>query len=323
MAGAEGVGGDVLSAKTAVLNLALFMLLYVSAHAGLTALWERVALRRRLGGRSKEHRTVELGPLQPVMRGKVYIRVADALAAVGWEKLAPESLFALSALLGLAGVAGGAWLLEGPLSALLLGLMLAMAPFVLLWMRLTGRQLSAQLDFLPAVEQFYQSCLVTGRCHVRAALQKTVEARRLPGAAQAAFEQLSRNLSVGEDEETSVRRFCLAFGHAWADYFGNILRVALAEGNDVTDNLRELISDMRRAQLAQQWERHRLLEIRLANFTPALFLALFVIINFRMNYDASYQAYVTDPHGRTMLLNAMALIFGSFVMGLYLSRRRM
>jgi hypothetical protein len=120
-----------------------------------------------------------------------------------------------------------------------------------------------------------------------------------------------------------VRRFCLAFGHAWADYFGSILRVALSEGNDVTANLKELISDMRKAQLANQLERHKLLEIRLANFTPALFLALFIGINFRLNHDASYQAYLLDPKGRSMLLNALALIFGSMIMGIYLSRRRM
>jgi hypothetical protein len=80
---------------------------------------------------------------------------------------------------------------------------------------------------------------------------------------------------------------------------------------------------MRNAQLANQQERHRLLEIRLANFTPALFLVLFVAVNFRLNPEGSYRSYILDPTGRGMLLNALALLFGSLLMGLYLSRRKM
>lgn len=323
MAAAKGRGCAMLMVQMIALCFLLFVLLFVSAYMGLNVLWERISLRRKLYAKGPAQHRREMAPLSPAVRGTANAKVADMLAAVGWERLTPGSFFAMSVIMGLTGATAGMWLFGGVLPVLLLGLMLGLSPFVLLWMRLTSRQWAAQLDFLPAVELFYQCCLVTGSRHIRIALQKTVETRRLPGEAQAAFEQLSRNLSVGEDEEMSVRRFCLAFGHAWADYFGNILRVALAEGNDVADNLKELISDMRKAQLANQRERHRLLEIRLANFTPALFLALFVIINFRMNYDASYQAYVLDPDGRSMLLNALALIFGSLIMGLYLSRRRM
>lgn len=313
----------MLNEVTVVLCLVLFLLLYVSAHFGFSVLWDQLSLKRRLAGRGARSRRTDTAPLRSVRSSKAYVLAADMLAAVGWEKINPDSFFALSIIMGLTGAAGGVLLFHTLLPALLLSLMLGLLPFVMLWMRLVSRQMAAQLEFLPAVELFYQSCLVTGSRHIRAALQKISEERRLPGEVQAVFDQLSRNLSVGEDEETSVRRFCLAFGHAWADHFGSILRVALSEGNDVTANLKELISDMRKAQLASQQERHRLLEIRLANFTPALFLALFIGINFRMNPEASYQAYVLDSSGRGMLLNALALIFGSLIMGLYLSRRRM
>jgi Flp pilus assembly protein TadB len=201
--------------------------------------------------------------------------------------------------------------------------MLGWFPYLLLRMRLVSRQMSTRLEFLPAVELFYQCYLVTGCRHARTALQKAVEERRLPGEVHAVFDQLCRHLSVKGDDEESIRRFTLAFGHIWADYFGSILKVALSEGNNVSDNLRELIADMRKAQLANQQERHRLLEIRLANFTPVLFLALFLGINFRMNPDSSYRYYVLDPAGRGMLLNALALLFGSLIMGLYLSRRKL
>ncbi|BBI35270.1 hypothetical protein KCTCHS21_46690 [Cohnella abietis] len=182
--------------------------------------------------------------------------------------------------------------------------------------------MATRLEFLPAVELFYQSFLVTGCRHVRTALQKTVEERRLPGEVQHVFEQLYRNLSVKGDDEGSLRRFSLSFGNIWANYFGSILKVALEEGNNVSDNLRELISDMRKAQLANQVERNRLLEIRMANFAPLFFLVLFMGINFRLNPEGSYEYYIRDSSGRDMLLNALLLLFGSLFMGMYLSRRK-
>jgi len=228
-----------------------------------------------------------------------------------------------SLVMGLVGIAAGVLVFQSFRSVLILLLMLGCLPYLLLRMSLTNRQMATRLDFLPAVELFYQSYLVTGCRHIRIALQKTVEERRLPGEVQAVFEQLYRNLSVKGDDEGSLRRFSLSFGNMWADYFGSILKVALEEGNNVSDNLKELISDMRKAQLANQIERHKLLEIRMANFTPLVFLALFIGVNFRLNPEASYMYYIQDAGGRGMLLNAVVLLFGSLLMGLYLSRRKL
>jgi Flp pilus assembly protein TadB len=221
------------------------------------------------------------------------------------------------------GLTAGVLLFQSVPSACLLAVMAGSFPYLLLRMRLISRQMATRLEFLPAVELFYQCYLVTGCRHVRTALQKTVEERRLPGEVHAVFDQLCRDLSVNGDDEESIRHFALAFGHMWADYFGSILKVALSEGNNVALNLKELIDDMRKAQLTNQQERHRLLEIRLANFTPVLFLALFLGINFRMNPEGSHRYYIVDPGGRSMLLNALALLFGSLLMGLYLSRKKM
>ncbi|UJF32545.1 hypothetical protein [Paenibacillus hexagrammi] len=38
------------------------------------------------------------------------------------------------------------------------------------------------------------------------------------------------------------------------------------------ESLKELVSDMRKAQRSDQVERNKLLEIRIANFTPIFFL---------------------------------------------------
>lgn len=316
-------GKAALSSGVAVACLLLFLLLFASFHAGLSLVWDRVLRGKRLAVRRRERKEAADWRLRQVRAyGKLHAHASDLLAAVGW-RASPGSFFAGCAVLAGVGCFGGIALFRSFPSACLLAMMLGSIPYLALRMRLVGLQTATRLEFLPAVELFYHCYLITGCRHVRTALQKTVDERRLPGEVQAVFAQLCRNLSVSENHEESLRRFSLAFGHIWADYFGSILKVALSEGNNVSANLKELVGDMRKAQLANQQERHRLLEIRLANFTPVLFLAVFLGINFRLNPDASYRSYVLDPSGRSMLLNALALLFGSMLMGLYLSRRKL
>lgn len=305
----------------AAIGVMLFLLIYAALHIGISVLLERLLRRKRLSGRtSRSSRSERRSRFAAFNR--LYAHIADLLAAVGWN-VAPGSFAVLSLFLGLMGCFGGIALFASGKSVMMLAAIAGGLPYVVLRFRLVSLQMATRLEFLPAVELFYQCYLITGSRHIRVALQKTVEERRLPAEVQAVFAQLYRHLAVSENHEDSIRRFAMAFGHEWADYFGSILKIALAEGHNVALNLKALIDDMRKAQLANQQERHRLLEIRLANFTPMLFLALFVGINFRMNPEASYQAYMQDPTGRGMLLNAMALIFGSLLMGLYLSRRKM
>ena len=307
----------------AALCILLFLLLFACFYSGASLAWDRVMRRRRLAvRRAREQKEEDWRRRHYRIYGKLFVHAADLLAAVGW-RAAPGSFFAGCLFLGSIGFFGGIAVFRSAPSAGLLALILASIPYVVLRMRLVGLQTATRLEFLPSVELFYHCYLITGCRHVRTALQKTVDERRLPGEVQAVFAQLCRNLSVSEDHEESLRRFSLAFGHVWADYFGSILKVALSEGNNVSVNLKELIGDMRKAQLANQQERHRLLEIRLANFTPVLFLAVFLGINFRLNPEGSYRSYVLDPAGRSMLLNALALLFGSLLMGLYLSRRKL
>jgi Flp pilus assembly protein TadB len=311
----------MLIGTIAALCTLLFFLLFASFRLGLEAVWARFARKKRLSSR-RDSEWSRAAPIHWSSFRRPYKYLGDLLATVRWT-VRPGSFVSGSLFLTGIGLSGGVVLLQSLRSATLLGFMLGAVPYLLLRMQLVSRQMATRLEFLPAVELFYQCYLVTGCRHVRTALQKTVEERRLPGEVHVVFDQLCRHLSVRGDDEESIRRFSLAFGHVWADYFGSILKVALSEGNNVSDNLQELIGDMRKAQMANQQDRHRLLEIRLANFTPVLFLALFLGINFRMNPQGSYQYYVVDPGGRGMLLNALALLFGSLIMGLYLSRKKM
>ncbi|MHA6480512.1 type II secretion system F family protein [Paenibacillus sp. strain BS8-2] len=238
-------------------------------------------------------------------------------------KFSADSFLGLSGLLYLSGVALGGLYFQTAKGTLLFGVLAACAPYTMLRGLLIHRRMQAQLDFLPAVELFYQCYLVTGERHIRTALQRAIEEKRLLGPMQAVFEQLYRNLCVRGDDEASLRVMASSLGHVWADYFANMLRVALSEGVPITDGLRELLGDMRGARRSNEQERHRLLEIRIANFTPILFLALFVGINAKYNPDHSYYYYLIDPQGKDMLLNAVLLIFASFLMGLWLSRKKM
>lgn len=253
---------------------------------------------------------------------KLYRHLSELLETLQL-KLKPSGLILGSLFLLLAGVTLGGFFFQSVKGTLLFGAVIGCLPYTILRAMLVQRQMQLQMDFLPAIELFYQCYLVTGGRQVRSALQRTVEERRLLGPMQSVFEQLYRNLSVRGDDDASLRIFSAALGHVWGDYFINIMRVALAEGSPIAESLKELLVDMRKARRANEQERNKLLEIRIANFSPILFLAFYIGINVRYNRENSYYYYLIDPQGRDMLLNAIVLIFASFLMGLWLSRKKM
>ncbi|MFD2334069.1 hypothetical protein ACFSR7_32850 [Cohnella sp. GCM10020058] len=309
----------MLTAWLGTAGCLLFLLLFAALRAIFALAEDSHSRTKRLG--REEAADLPLDTSIVWLR-PLFTHLADMISASGW-RIKPSAFWKSAFGLALAGLAGGAVVFQSLRSAALLGAMLAVLPYSFLRMSLINRQLSARLNFLPAAELFYQCYLVNGSRHVRTALQRMVEERQLPGDTHAIFEELYRQLNIHHDDERTLRRFSMSIGHIWADYFSSLLGVALSEGNNIADNLRELIDDMRKARMDDHAERHRLLEIRLANFTPVFFLGLFLAINFRLNAEASTLYYFSDPGGRSMLLNALVLIFGSFLMGLYLSRRKM
>ncbi|WP_424768837.1 type II secretion system F family protein [Paenibacillus sp. sgz302251] len=299
----------------------LFCLLFIAFYC-LFLIWsQEQRLRRRLTYRTKAGLRYRVSESFKRFE-RLHRHLSDLLEALQ-VKMKPSTFVLVSVLLLLTGIAAGGVFFQSVKGTLLFGGLLCLLPYTVLRGMLVHRRMQAQLDFLPAVELFYQCYLVTGERQVRVALQRTVEERRLLGPMQSVFEQLYRNLSVRGDDEASLRLLSASLGHLWADYFVNILRVALVEGVPITDSLKELMKDMRKARRVNEQERNRLLEIRVANFSPLLFLALFIGINFRYNKDNAYYYYVLDPQGRDMLLNAMVFIFASFLMGLWLSRKKM
>ncbi|HEX7057003.1 MAG TPA: hypothetical protein VF260_07370, partial [Bacilli bacterium] len=206
---------------------------------------------------------------------------------------------------------------------IVLGVMFGSLPYIWLRFKLTGLHMRIRLELLSAIEIFYQAYVLAPHKNIRSVLHAVVQAGRIQYPARPLFEQLYRNLAIAPDPDEGLRIFSFALGSIWGDYFANILRYGLLEGLDITGNLQELIEDMRKAKRIDQMERNRLLEIRIANFTPIFFLAVFLGINFRLNPTAAYHYYVLDEAGRDMLLDSLLLIFASFVMGIFLSMKRL
>lgn len=301
----------------------IFLLLFVAIEWTLQLLVQRKTLRARLkGGRMLTPSYVQ----RSSSSAKLMLSIMKHLEQLMHSLRIPlkgNQMF--STLLGLfiGGMLLGSWMLGTWKGALLLGAMIAALPYLVLRFILVHQRLEAQIDFLPALESFYQCYLITGERQIKVALARLMEEKVMTGAMKRIFEQLYRNLSVLEDDDESLELFAHALGHVWADYFVQMLKVAMSEGVSISGSLKELISDMRAARRANEQERHRLLEIRIANFTPLLFLALFVGINVYYNREQSIQYYIHDPNGREMLLHMFVMIFLSFLMGLYLSRKKM
>jgi Flp pilus assembly protein TadB len=253
---------------------------------------------------------------------KLYIHLQELIESVK-SRLSMNGMVTISFLLLICGFLSGALYFQSFKGVMIITLISTSLPYLMLRMKLITVRLRTRLEFLPAVEVFYQYYMLSGNKNIKSALKTCLEENRILHPIKPVFEQLYRNLMAGRNTDESLRIFSITLGHVWADYFAAIVKVALTEGNTVALNLKNLITDMRKAQRFDQTERNRLLEIRIANFTPIGFLALFLGINFKVNYANAYHYYVLDSAGRNLLLDALLLIFLSFLMGIFLSLKRM
>ncbi len=235
----------------------------------------------------------------------------------------PSNFILISILAALSGIISGYYLFGTIRGLLLLSVFLGVSPYLMLRLRLLNIQMKTRLEFLPAVEIFYQHYVLSYHKNVRNVLSTIIKEERMTYPIRPVFEQLHRQLMTNERVEDSLQVFRLTLGHIWGDYFANMLKLSLVEGVDISSSLNELVADMRRAKQSDQLAKHRLLEIRFANFSPLLFLGVFLFINFKMNPTQAHLYYFVYPEGRQMLMDAVFMIFASFVMGVMLSIRKM
>jgi Flp pilus assembly protein TadB len=256
-------------------------------------------------------------PFKPAGRSSLADMLDSAEAG-----LSPTGFAVLSAIAGFAGFAGGAVVFGSAKGTLMSAGLLMLLPSLWLRSRLASRQLKRRKDLLPALESFYQGYVLSPGRNVRVAIRHAAHSGRLPRHAQTVFERLHAELTVGRDPSESLRLFAASFGSRWADLFTSLIGTALDDGTDIAEGLRELIADMRRARRNDQAERNRLLEIRMASFSPLLFLAVFLTVNFRMDPDMARRHYLLSDAGKEMMLDAFVLIALSFLMGVWLSLRK-
>lgn len=228
----------------------------------------------------------------------------------------------ISLVAGTIGVLIGSLYFASWQGIVVLGSIMTGIPYLTLRSKLISRQMSHRMELLPAVELLYQAYLLSTGNNIRAALQAVVQGGRMPQGVAPIFEQLHVGLMMRRGSEECIRIFALALGSRWADHLAELLRYALDDGANIAVGLQELITDMRRAIRSDQAERNRLLEIRIANFSPLLFLFLFIAVNYRLHPEQAYFYYVVSAEGKKMLLDSLVLIAGSFMMGLYLSLRK-
>ncbi|WNR45214.1 hypothetical protein [Paenibacillus roseipurpureus] len=301
------------------------LLLFILVYVGFRALFELLIRQRKARFRLHYVKNATFSARLSTYLEKhstIYKHIKDLLESVE-SKLSMQALVTISVIGLLAGLLAGALFFRSFKGAVIITTIGASLPYVLLRVKLVSVRLQTRLEFLPAVEVFYQAYMIDPHQNMKIALKYCLEENRIMYPIKPVFEQLYRHFMTQRDTEESLRLFSLTLGHNWADYFAGIMRVALTEGSYVGDSLKELITDMRKAQRFDQMERNRLLEIRIANFTPIGFLIMFMWINFKVNGDNAYLYYVLDPAGRNMILDALLLIFVSFLMGIYLSMRRM
>ncbi len=236
--------------------------------------------------------------------------------------LTVESFVLISLLLGSAGAAAGMLYFVSVKGVAILGLFLLLMPYLWLRSRLIGMQVKHRFDLLPAIESFYQRYVLSESKNIVTVLHSALDGRHIPASLEPIFRQLYAGLMMHRERDDCLRVFTQALGGRWAEHLAAMFGYAAQDGTDISDGLRELITDMRHAIRTDHADRNRLLEIRIANFSPIVFLVVFIAVNYHMNPEQTYYYYMITEEGRNMLLDALALIGASFGMGLYLSMRK-
>ncbi len=303
------------------LCMLLFILIFMFIRSLLFYLFFRSRSRVRLYAGKERFSQPGAAVSIPVL-SRINQHLHDLLCSSG-SKWSVGATAVLSFVMLFSGLLLGTFYFESLRGVLTLSVIFGALPYLRLRIRLISVHMKSRMELLPAAEIFYQAYMLVPHKNISSVLEAALQGERMQASMRTIFAHLYHHLMIGRDKQEGLRIFSLSLGNVWGDHLASMLHMAIAEGMDISENLQELIEDMRRAQRANQLERNRLLEIRIANFTPILFLVLFLGINFKLNYSQSYYNYVLDPDGRNMLLNALLLIFASFLMGIFLSMKKM
>lgn len=260
--------------------------------------------------RIKERKLYRYAWLNDVQNNLVLVRLPGGMQALAWS----------CTILALAGGYLG-WIWFYSLHAVFVWMLVSgVQPIVILYMLSIRRLLQIRLSFLHAMEVFYQAYVSIPHRNIRVVIAKIVQENRMPAPIRPLFRELNEQLIFGN--MSALQHFARTFNHEWGYTFAHFLELGMDEGARLDEGLQQFIQDLRDAQASAWLDRNRLLEIRIANFSPPLVLALFISVNYYFNPVAANHAYFQDMHGRMLLMQAVVLMVLSCLMGIWLSMRR-
>ncbi|UJF32546.1 hypothetical protein [Paenibacillus hexagrammi] len=208
--------------------LLLFALIYISVKSLLSMLVRQRKARYRLLYVKQSKLTVKMQEYL-LRKPGIYAYLNEMIESVE-SPFSLQQVVTITCLLLLGGIVAGALFFQSVKGVLVVAVILASLPVMLLRMRLISIRMRTRLEFLPAVEVFYQYYMVSPNKNVRSALKSCLEEGRMLYPIKPVFEQLYRNIMTHRDLDESLRIFALTLGHTWADYFVGVLKVALQEG---------------------------------------------------------------------------------------------
>lgn len=248
--------------------------------------------------------------LNDVQNHVILVRVPGGMPAMGWS---------VSVLAICGAYVGWTWFYTLP-SIVMLALSLGALPVLVLYMLAIRRQVKIRLSFLHAMEVFYQAYVSIPHRNIRVVVAKIFNEQRLPIPIRPLFRELNDQLIFGN--KAALQQFASTLQHEWGYTFAHLVGIGMEEGANLDEALQAFIRDLRDAQASAWADRNRLLEIRLANFSLPLVVALFLGVNFYFNPAVASQAYFQDLHGRALIMQSVILMVLSFGMGIWLSIRR-
>src|SRR5690554_3590104 len=158
-----------------------------------------------------------------IHRFKLWIHVSDLLSSVS-SPLRVGQFLALGVNLSIGGILIGTFFFSSVKGVVSLAILLGSIPYISLRMRLLTIQMRGRINFLPAMEVFYQSYILSENKNIRMVLKDSIAENRMLYPIKAVFEQLYMGLMVNKETEGCLRIFALTLGNQWADHYISILR---------------------------------------------------------------------------------------------------
>src|SRR5690554_2212371 len=111
-------------------------------------------------------------------RYKLFIHLSELLESIS-SPIRTGQLLGIGFISAIGGVLIGTFFFSSMKGVISLGCILALIPYITVRMRLLTIQMRARINFLPAMEVFYQSYILSEHKNLRAVLKHSIEENRM------------------------------------------------------------------------------------------------------------------------------------------------